>query len=1125
MFTSLELANISLSSSQGTPINPNETHRDWDPSELGNNSPIRGKDHSEPRVLRRSQRTKRLPEKIRKNAKSPPRNKEGRGVHVSELKKLSEEVIVLSPVNGNKCERDWEPVASTPFRATAPPAFIADQGEVDGELLSELQNDCSSLAQLECVSFVLADQENQPDDQVFVEPRTTGPWEKIEGAVWGDMKGSVIVDAVDKVFLSVSKWRQNLFMLPSGKVGEEFIEQLDKCIEYFNNGSAFEPIALTMAAIIWHLLLQKPSRNSKTRDHIKYLEKRLQLWKRGELKELLDEGEAIQRRFSNKKKTKAAKKEKRFTNLMEKGRVSAALKCIGSQESTVLEVTDDVLSTLKEKHPEPQELPENPGNHLFRGPLKKKPVEEVIFEDLDSEAIYKTAKKVHGAAGPSGADADQWRRVLCSKQFKKKTANLCCTISDLAKKLNTQIVEPTFLRAYVASKLVPLDKNPGVRPIGIGQVLRRIVGSATVGLLKSDLAASTAPLQTCAGLRGGIEASIHAMRKIWEDESTEGILLVDASNAFNALNRKAALHNVQYTCPELSRYVQNIYGHEAELFITGSEEILKSKEGTTQGGPESMGNYAASTMSLLTSDTVDSNGNSLIPGLKRVAFADDKNDAGALDELRVIWDDIQRTGPAIGYFPYALKTILIVKPQHFERAKLLFPDITVTTEGHRFLGSYIGTEEGTKKFVMEQLEDWSRDIEDLTKIAESDPQLAYIGYVFGTSQRWKFVCRTTPNIAHLLQPLEDLIQQKLIPVLFGGRTVSHDMRKVASLPARLGGLGLLNPVLEAEHEFDCSQIMTQQLTEAIVNQRSYFQPNQEKQQEAVKLVKDKKLERHKIVTEEIKAVVSEDVFKVILLSAEKGASIWLTTLPLKELGFRLNKQDFVDSLCLRYNLRPKDVPKSCACGSDYSVNHCLTCKKGGYVHIRHDTIRNTMGELLKEVCKDVRVEPSLLCITGEELPSGSNLSDGARSDVSALGFWSPLCRAFFDVRIFNPFSQSNWTNQIPKMYVRHEKEKKREYGPRIREIEKGTFTPLVFNCAGGTAVEATAALKTLGQKLANKRQEPYSVIMSFIRRRLRFDLLRSCVLSLRGERGTKQMEESKEIAELDFSICEFNAGE
>ena len=97
---------------------------------------------------------------------------------MSELKKLSEEVIVLSPVNGNKCERYWDPVASTPFRATAPPVFIPDQGEVGGsgsftagELLLELQSDFSSLAQVECISFVLEDQDNQPDDQVFVRSR------------------------------------------------------------------------------------------------------------------------------------------------------------------------------------------------------------------------------------------------------------------------------------------------------------------------------------------------------------------------------------------------------------------------------------------------------------------------------------------------------------------------------------------------------------------------------------------------------------------------------------------------------------------------------------------------------------------------------------------------------------------------------------------------------------------------------------------------------------------------------------------------------------------------------------------------------------------------------------------
>ena len=93
------------------------------------------------------------------------------------------------------------------------------------------------------------------------------------------------------------------------------------------------------------------------------------------------------------------------------------------------------------------------------------------------------------------------------------------------------------------------------------------------------------------------------MRQIYEDEETEGILLVDATNAFNALNRKAALHNVQYTCPELANFVRNIYCKDAELFLPNSKEVIYSREGTTQGGPESMGFYAVSTMPLSKPDS------------------------------------------------------------------------------------------------------------------------------------------------------------------------------------------------------------------------------------------------------------------------------------------------------------------------------------------------------------------------------------------------------------------------------------------------------------------------------------------------------------------------------------------
>ena len=82
------------------------------------------------------------------------------------------------------------------------------------------------------------------------------------------------------------------------------------------------------------------------------------------------------------------------------------------------------------------------------------------------------------------------------------------------------------------------------------------------------------------------------MRKIYDDPATEGILLIDASNAFNALNRKAALNNIKYTCPEFSGYVNNLYRGDAELFVAGSSETVMSCEGTTQGGTESMGFYS-----------------------------------------------------------------------------------------------------------------------------------------------------------------------------------------------------------------------------------------------------------------------------------------------------------------------------------------------------------------------------------------------------------------------------------------------------------------------------------------------------------------------------------------------------
>jgi hypothetical protein len=600
------------------------------------------------------------------------------------------------------------------------------------------------------------------------------------------------------------------------------------------------------------------------------------------------------------------------------------------------------------------------------------------------------------------------------------------------------------------------------------------------------------------------------MRQIYEDPVTDGVLLIDASNAFNALNREAALHNVQYTCPGLSTFVKNLYSGQAELFVASSGETILSKEATTQGGPESMGFYAASTMPL--ANSADSH------PCKRIFYADDGSGGADLIKLHEWWQDIQVSGPPLGYFPNAVKTWLIVKPEHRERADQLFQDINVT-DGHEFLGSFIGNAEGAAAFVDDKIAEWEEDINALVEIAKIEPQLAYCAYVFGISRRWQFVCRTTPNIYEPMKKLESLIREKLIPAFLGGREVSDDMRKVYDLPSRLGGQGIRNLVEDAAFECENSMLITEQLTDAIFHQHSQLNIDEERQAGAKAEVSSRKSARIKAVQDELKALLSEDKMKLIDLSAEKGASIWLTSLPLKKYGFRINKQQFDDALCMRYNARLKDVPRNCACGKEYSINHCLTCKNGCFINIRHNAVRDTTHELMEEVCKDVQLEPNLLPVTGEDLPVSANKTDGARGDVSALNFWHPLCRAFFYIRVFNPLASTNWSKKIPDMYTFHERLKKGQYNDRILQIEKGSFTPMIFSCSGGTGPEAMKCLKTLALKLSHKRQEPYSQVMSFIRRRIRFDILKTCVISFRGERSAKP---EANIRELEFGICPFD---
>ena len=189
---------------------------------------------------------------------------------------------------------------------------------------------------------------------------------------------------------------------------------------------------------------------------------------------------------------------------------------------------------------------------------------------------------------------------------------------------------------------------------------------------------------------------------------------------------------------------------------------------------------------------------------------------------------------------------------------------------------------------------------------------------------------------------------------------------------------------------------------------------------------------------------------------------------------------------------------------------------GGYVVMRHDRVRNMEASILKDVCKDIKIEPELMPVGNTDV-ANSSTAERARLDLSAVGVWSPMERTFFDVRVVHPNSASYKDKDIKQVYDQHEKEKKRKYNQRVMQVERATFTPLVFSTTGGMAPECARYHKKVAELIANKTKEEYSKVVNHIRTRVRFTLLRSTLLAIRGERGKPKRAQTN-ISELSFNL-------
>ena len=137
----------------------------------------------------------------------------------------------------------------------------------------------------------------------------------------------------------------------------------------------------------------------------------------------------------------------------------------------------------------------------------------------------------------------------------------------------------------------------------------------------------------------------------------------------------------------------------------------------------------------------------------------------------------------------------------------------------------------------------------------------------------------------------------------------------------------------------------------------------------------------------------------------------------------------------------------------FTVNHALSCKKGGFIAQRHDTIRDLQTSHISKVCRDVETEPLRYPLDNEVFNLQSTvISREARLDMKAGGIWTTGVTAFFEVRVTHVTSRSNQGEHTATIFKNQENGKKSKYNQRVTDVEMRTFTPLVFGTNGGMVI-------------------------------------------------------------------------
>lgn len=873
------------------------------------------------------------------------------------------------------------------------------------------------------------------------------------------------------------------------KVKRQYNRQFQKCCDDLLHAPQ-DLEAWTRWSLFPKIVLYLPPNLKDAGSMTQIIRARLSRWEAGEWKSLMVEcHEAAQTHQSSpievSPATTTLRNRTRCLRLARNGRYGDATKALLSLGEAKNKVA--VQAALLAQHPQSAaaELPTEPPPQAI----------QVTAEDVKT-ALGQFKKGT--ASGGSGMKAEHLLQAANTLNPEQNDAFL----ASMTKLVNLLLAgkAPKELAQIIASApVIPLQKpEGGVRPIAIGEIIRRLVSKTAIAAYREQILDMFVPLQLGIGVPAGAESIVHAVSKLVEDfglDTAFSMLKVDFKNAFNLVDRKTMFEECRKHFPGLSRWVEYCYGDKPLLWARSLQFF--STEGVQQGDP-----LGPLLFSLVLNVLIKKIQVACPNALANNWYLDDGVVIGTHEELRTVIALIEEHGPPLGLHLSRSKSE-IWWPAPNDTEWLFYPEgiAMVRDDGVKLLGSPIGSADFANRLLLKRIHKIDALFTEVRKLEEPQVQFCLLRSCVGFP-KIAFSLRTCPpvHLTECLQLFDGMVYNSLASII--GADLDMQCWQQATLPLSLGGVGITSAPSKAIPAFLGSVAQSMKLQRRILKDenatpRAHFHSCLASYNEMInqpegamtleKLVKDVNpqktlsVEVDKVAYVALLASVSEASKARIISCASQHSGAWLTVAPNKFLDLDMAPLQF--AVCLRYRLGVSVHWEGQICPVcneevlDANGKHGVNCKKSGDLIARHNAIR----EYLAAQCRSAQLSPRTEEGDGRLRPG----------DVY-LPRWAGIQPAAIDVSVVNPLNAgvvSRAATDQGAAAAEAAERKCTKYAPYVA-ANNVSFIPFIMETFGGLGTDAIMFIKRLATQAARHRGSEYKTEKKHLFQKLSITLQR-----------------------------------